>query len=38
MAVHVVQPILGFGNVLIKLGDFFRKAPGGRVDEKPQGL
>jgi hypothetical protein len=33
MAVHVVQPILGFGNVLILLADFFRKAPDGHVDE-----
>ena len=33
MAVHVVEPIIGFGNVLIKLADFYRKAPQGRVDE-----
>jgi hypothetical protein len=33
MAVHVVNPRLGFGNVLINLVDFFRKAPDGRVDE-----
>jgi hypothetical protein len=33
MAVHVVNPRLGFGNVLVKLVDFIEKAPGGRVDE-----
>jgi hypothetical protein len=33
MAIHVVNPRLGFGNVLVKLFDFLEKAPGGRVDE-----
>ena len=33
MAVHVVNPIIGFGNVLIKLVDFLIKAPDGRADE-----
>jgi hypothetical protein len=34
MQVHVVNPRLGFGNVLIKLCDFLRKAgPHGHVDE-----
>jgi hypothetical protein len=34
MQVHVVNPMVGFGNVLIKLCDFFRKAGSDcRVDE-----
>jgi len=33
MAIHVVNPRLGFGNVLVKLFDFLEKAPSGRVDE-----